>query len=118
MECRRLVHSAVIFAAKPKQALGGVFYSSSHLAGRHHVFTYGATSRRNTFCCQELRKVQAAAGRAEESPQSLQWTIHLGQIVQALEPIKIQEPLRGPIRWLGSFLCRSLVRQDVPADQL
>ena len=78
MECRRLVHSAVIFATKRKRTIWGVFYSSSQSAGRHHVFFIAATMRRNTLRIKELRKIQDFTGRPLESDDPLQRSVDLG----------------------------------------
>ena len=78
MECQRLVHSAVIFAAKSKRSVWGVFYSSSQSAGRHHVFFIAATMRRNTLRIKELRKLQELTGQPLESNDPLQRSVDLG----------------------------------------
>ena len=78
MGCRRLVHSAVIFAAKSKRSAWGVFYSSSQSAGRHHVFFIDAIMWRNTLRSKELQKPQELPGRPLESDDPLQRSVDLG----------------------------------------
>ena len=78
MECQRLVHSTVIYAAKSKRSVWGVFYSSSQSAGRHHVFFVDATMRRNTLYSKELQKIQEMTGRPLEPDEPSQWSVDLG----------------------------------------